>query len=65
MVKAFFLVIIMAFIHRLFHNRRKEAYPVDDERRKSEVSKRLKQSFEWHMDAIKDQLKAAEEALKK
>ncbi len=65
MVKAFLLVIIMTFIHKLFHNRRKRSCPVGDERRSSEVSKRLKQSFEWHMDAIKEQLKAAEEELKK
>ena len=51
-------VVIMAFLYKLFRNRRKYAIPVDAERRKSDVAKRAKQTWQWHMDAIKEQLKA-------
>ena len=58
-------LIVMAFLHKLFRNRRKFAIPVDDERRKSDVAKRAKQSWEWHMKAIEEQVEAAKEALKR
>ncbi len=65
MVKEIIALIIMAFLYKLFRNRRKDAVPVNEERRKSDVAKRVKQTWEWHMKAIKDQLDAANEALKK
>lgn len=57
-------IAIMALFYRVF-SRRQTSVPVPQDRRKSQLRKRLHQSFDKHREAIKEQLKTAEELLKK